>query len=92
MPKAIKGTEILHKANDLINGDRASEYGSATENFGRIAAIWSQILKRTVTEEEVILCMIGLKMARLVNTPTHEDSWVDIAGYVGCWGKVQAGG
>lgn len=32
-------------------------------------------------------CMIQVKAARLVNQQTHEDSWLDIAGYVGCVGK-----
>jgi len=28
--------------------------------------------------------MIGLKLSRLSHNETHEDSWVDIAGYVEC--------
>ena len=28
-----------------------------------------------------ILAMVAVKMSRLINTPDHEDSWVDICGY-----------
>lgn len=32
-----------------------------------------------------------VKIARLRNSPDHRDSWLDIAGYVGCWDKIQRG-
>lgn len=82
---------ILQQADEIINGERAVDYGSATDNFKRIADLWSVVFGHPVTVEQVTLCMIGLKMARLCNTPGHEDSWMDIAGYVGCWDKIQRG-
>jgi len=78
----------LQTADELINGDRAKDYGSVSENFQRIADLWSVVLGVGVTPEQVALCMIQLKVARLVNTPEHKDSWVDIAGYVGCAEKL----
>ena len=50
-------------------------------NTTRIAKIWSVILGFDVTEEQVALMMVGLKVARLVETPDHQDSILDIAGY-----------
>ena len=32
-----------------------------------------------------------LKVARLMETPKHEDSWVDIAGYGACGAEVADG-
>jgi hypothetical protein len=61
--------------------DRGSAYGDASENFQRIADMWSVILSRRVTVKEVALCMAAVKMARLIETPDHEDSWIDLAGY-----------
>jgi hypothetical protein len=29
--------------------------------------------------------MIGVKAARLAKSPTHADSVIDIAGYIGCY-------
>jgi hypothetical protein len=41
-----------------------------------------------VDVDEVILCMIAVKMSRLIKTPEHEDSWVDIAGYAALGGEI----
>ena len=82
---------ILRQADEIINGDRAKDYGPATENFQRIAHLWTPIFGQAVTVEQVCLAMIQLKAARLCNSPDHRDSWMDIAGYVGCWDKIQRG-
>ena len=77
----MKRDEILKTAEKLINGPRAQDYGDAYENHKRIAEIWSIILGFKVTEEQVLLMMIGLKVARLIQTPNHQDSIIDTAGY-----------
>lgn len=82
---------ILQEADAIIDGQRQSDYGSATENFGRIARRWSEHLGVDVTPELVCLCMIEVKMCRLVHSPDHRDSWLDVAGYVGCKGKLENG-
>ena len=84
-----KRTEILEAAAALTNGDRERDYGTPAENFGRIAAGWSVILSKSVTAEQVALCMTWLKIARLVNGP-HEDSYVDAAAYMALAGEVSA--
>jgi hypothetical protein len=83
--------KILDEASRLIYGQRQSDYGSVAENFGRIASIWSMIVGVEITAEQVTLMMIGVKLARLTNTIAHRDSWVDIAGYVGCYDKLGRG-
>lgn len=72
---------ILEDAATLICGQREKDYGTPQENFGRIAAGWSEILRTEVTPEQVALCMAWLKIARLANGP-HRDSYVDGAGYM----------
>ena len=69
------------EALDLIEGERAESYGDAKENHARIAAMWSALLEKEVTPNQVYLCLIAVKMSRLVESPTHRDSWLDIAGY-----------
>lgn len=91
VPSVERPKSILEEADKLINGDRLSDYGTASENFGNIAKIWSVVLKTEVTPEQVALCMIGLKMVRAARTPDHHDSWVDIAGYVACADNVRKG-
>lgn len=82
---------VLDTAKSLIYGDREKDYGKAIDNFTNIAKMWSVILKKEVSIEEVIQCMIALKQCRLINQPQHTDSWVDICGYVGVWDKIQKG-
>ena len=76
-----KRSRVLAEAMDLVNGDRARDYGTPAANFGRCAAGWSVILDYDVSAEQVALCMAFLKIARLVNGP-HDDSYVDAAAYM----------
>lgn len=82
----MKREEILQKAESLINGDRAKDYGDAHKNFQDIAKLWSVVLDKEITEEQFVLCMIMVKAARLMKTD-HEDSWVDICGYAALGGE-----
>lgn len=79
---------ILTEADALISGDRARDYGDARDNFGRIAALWSPILGVPVSPAQVALCMVQLKVARLVASPGHRDSWADAAGYAALGARV----
>lgn len=72
---------VLDEAKRLVTGARRAVYGTAEENLGKTAQIWSAILGIPVKAYQVSLCMIGVKMARLITTPDHWDSWCDIPGY-----------
>ena len=79
---------FIDTASELINGPRAKDYGPAKFNHQRIATIWSVILNRVVTAEQVAACMIGVKLARLAEDITKDDSWVDIIGYAALGGEI----
>ena len=72
--------ELLDACKVALNS-RGQHYGKVLENHNRIAKIWSIILGSDITEEQVALMMVGLKVARLIETPDHQDSILDIAGY-----------
>jgi hypothetical protein len=73
----------INEALDAVK-DRGATYGDAFTNHARIAEIWRVILgKHNITPEQVAQCMIAVKLARLVQTPGHYDSYVDICGYAG---------
>ena len=72
--------QLLDACKVALNS-RGQHYGKVLENHNRIAKIWSLILGSEVTEEQVALMMVGLKVARLIETPDHQDSILDIAGY-----------
>jgi hypothetical protein len=79
---------FLDKAEELINGQRAKDYGDCRMNHQRIADIWAVILNTEVSPEQVAACMIGLKLARLANDVKQDDTWVDIAGYAALGGEM----
>lgn len=87
--KTLYRVEALREAARIISGDRDIQYGGPEENFARIAKIWSVILNVPVTEEDVAMCMVGVKVARYANKSGFQpDTWVDIAGYAGCGYEV----
>ena len=60
----------------------------AKMNHERIAKIWGIILEREITPEEVVACMVGLKLARLAENMDKDDSWIDIIGYAALGGEI----
>lgn len=86
-------TETLQKALDAVER-RPKAYGPPEQNFERIARRWNTHLQNTghsycgLTATDVAVMMADLKLARLEETPGHEDSWVDLAGYAACGAEV----
>jgi len=76
--------QLLDDAAELIHGDRNKTYDTPTKNFERIAALWSAYLDHEVTVADVAVLNVLQKIARLHHSPTHYDSWVDVAGYAAC--------
>lgn len=83
----------LATAADVVDHRRAA-YGSPKENFQRIADFWSISMRdklkpgETVSLADVAQMMRLVKEARLIETPDHFDSLVDICGYVDCQQQV----
>jgi hypothetical protein len=80
--------KILDIAKGYVYGDRQGDYGHPADDYNRTAVLWSQILGVEVTAHQAILCMIAVKMSRLVNDPSKRDSIIDIAGYAECFDRV----
>jgi hypothetical protein len=86
---------LLQQADRLIVANRQKDYGDKLQNFSQIAMIWQGILATKLapgsllTAEDVTTCMIGVKLARLAKSPDHFDSILDVAGYAGCYHKLQ---
>lgn len=85
-------SNVLREAENVIYGDREQTYGDPGKNLRRIAALWSAYLgfERTLEADDVANMMILLKIARLINTPAHRDSLVDICGYAALIERVYA--
>lgn len=80
--------DILREALRITTKDRNRAYGSAPEEFGRLAVMWSQIIGAPVTPKQVVLCMVALKINRALHS-SKRDNWVDMAGYARCGWLVE---
>lgn len=91
-------TEILETAQHIITVDRAATHGKAEDTFAAIAGHWSWWLQdklrpgETITPYDVAQMMVGLKQARAMGNPGHEDSIVDQVGYSALAGEIAGSG
>ncbi|QKS13924.1 hypothetical protein HUN58_14515 [Curtobacterium sp. Csp1] len=80
---------VLATAGELITKDRADLYGPPEKSFGRIGALWGAMLgMEAIAPEMVALMLVQLKVSRIVSSPSHEDSWVDLCGYGALGGEL----
>jgi hypothetical protein len=78
---------VLERANEIVQ-ERGKSYGHPHDHFSRVAKLWSVLLGVPVTADQVVKCMLALKLDRLSETPHHQDSIDDIAGYAWCLDEV----
>lgn len=83
-----KQQDWLKTAHDIVHGDREKTYGDPGKNLRLIAQYWSTHTGIIITETDVCIMMMLLKIARLKNNPGHDDSWIDIAGYTALKNKL----
>lgn len=68
--------------------ERGEAYGHPADDFARVAHM-SEALKHCPDPRiRHALYMILVKVSRLIETPTHVDSMVDIAGYAATMAKI----
>lgn len=80
---------ILDEAKKLTTQDRQDVYGHPIDDFNKIAHMGKPILESNIDPAlKHALYMIQVKIARLLNTPFHGDSVVDIAGYANTYAMV----
>ena len=80
-------TSVLEKAAAIVK-DRRAVYGEPDEYFIRFAGLLSAYLEHPVSPAQAAMIMLLGKVARLIASPSHEDSIVDIAGYLDCYAQV----
>lgn len=81
------GIRLLEQAIHTV-GERDQEYGSVTAFAAELAQRWSITLGIAATPQQVILCLLDLKLVRLRQNPRHADSIKDIAGYAACLAEI----
>lgn len=74
--------------------ERNQSYGLPENNFLRIARRWNVHLlnrygaKVELDSADVAAMMADMKLARIEQSPSHQDSWTDLAGYAACGAEV----
>lgn len=87
MKNADKPTSLLEQfdaAYSNVTTDRRDVYGAPEDTYRRISTMRAVVDECPDAQIREILAMIVTKVARLVQTPDHLDSWVDVAGYSRC--------
>jgi hypothetical protein len=86
----VTAPNLFDTAKAIVYGDRERVYGDPGKNIRAIAALWCTYLTEkyrgrsaTIDSDDVCAMMRLVKEARLMNTPDHMDSMIDIAGYAG---------
>lgn len=71
---------ILSEAEEIVNGNRQSDYGDANESFSRIATIASVMTGKELSPEDCCAVMMAVKLVR--ESFNHKrDNLVDLCGY-----------
>ena len=81
---APEAQKLLRELHDVLV-DRGATYGDPYANHQRIADLMSVVLSEklttSLTASDAVLMMVCVKLGRLMQSPGHEDSLRDIAGY-----------
>lgn len=78
---------ILSRALEVIY-DRQAIHGRPEDSFEDIGNFWSDYLEVELTEIDVAIMMILLKIARMKEGEVDVDNLVDIAGYSENAGRI----
>lgn len=84
----MKRGEVLQHASALITGPRQNDYGDARQMATRIADNWTVQLGKhlkpgeRIEPHEALLCMAGMKLARLAYDTSNLDTYADALGYI----------
>ncbi|MEQ1541831.1 MAG: DUF6378 domain-containing protein [Novosphingobium sp.] len=87
MKNAERSMSLLEQfdaAYSNVTADRRDVYGAPEDTYRRISTMRAVVDECRDPQIREILAMIVTKVARLVQTPDHLDSWVDVAGYSRC--------
>lgn len=76
----VEKPTVCQEADRLVSGEKRETYGPVGDGLRRTAMVWSAVLDRPVTPEQVALCMLGLKIVRECNKSSRENQ-IDMCGY-----------
>lgn len=78
--KSWRAKDILTDATDTIT-ERGATHGHYDLTMLRTAKLWSDFLEREIEPSDVAICMALVKLARIMETKSVRDSWLDFCAY-----------
>lgn len=77
----------LDRARKLICQNRSDEYGDFRANYSKTAQLMSAITGKDISTAEVLLMMVGMKLAR-ETTKHKQDNIDDAIGYLALYSEL----
>jgi hypothetical protein len=74
---------LLEDAAHITGNERNAVYGEPVELHRHIARIFNAITGRDLTAAEIADVHMATKLARMIASPDHRDSHVDLMAYAG---------
>ncbi len=74
---------LLEDAAHITGTERNAVYGDPVELHRHIARIFNAITGRDLTAAEIVTVHMATKLARMIASPDHRDSHVDLMAYAG---------
>jgi hypothetical protein len=84
----MNSSMLLRHAESILR-DRRETYGDPADFFEAVARRWSIALGVPITPRRVVLCLLEVKLQRLVRDPGHIDSTADVAGYAAILSELE---
>lgn len=79
---------ILEEAQEILEGERDSDYGDPVANFNRISGIASSILNEDITPEQCVVVMMAVKLSR-EQYKHKRDNLVDLVAYTEIYNRIK---
>ena len=78
--KSWRAKDLLTDAADTIT-ERGATHGHYDLTMLRTAKLWTDFLEREIDPSDVAICMALVKLARIMETKSVRDSWLDFCAY-----------
>ena len=85
--KQLRAKDILTNAADIIS-ERGKTHGHYDLTMLRTAKLWSDYFERDIDPMDVAICMGLVKLARIMETKSNDDNWLDAVAYFAIAGEL----
>ena len=82
-----RAKDILTNAGDTIL-EKGLTHGSYDLTMLRTAKLWQDYFEREIDPMDVAICMALVKLARIMESRTVDDNWVDAVSYMAIAGEL----